>query len=92
MKETETNKPLEVIDVVEIPQEALDEAAKKQQTAKNNADNDTQEPSEELPTLKEIIENRAIEGERPMSKTLRFKRYWVAISLLLPFFDAIRSH
>ena len=68
MKETETNKPLEVIDVVEIPQEALDEAAKKQQTAKNNADNDTQEPSEELPTLKEIIENRAIEGERPMSK------------------------
>ena len=78
MKETETNKPLEVIDVVEIPQEALDEAAKKQQTANNNADNDTQEPSEELPTLKEIIENRAIEGER----------YWVAISLLLPFFDA----
>ena len=68
MKETETNKPLEVIDVMEIPQEALDEAAKKQQTAKNNADNDTQEPSEELPTLKEIIENRAIEGERPMSK------------------------
>ena len=63
MKETETNKPLEVIDVVEIPQEALDEAAKKQQTANNNAANDTQEPSEELPTLKEIIE-----GERPMSK------------------------
>ena len=51
MKETETNKPLEVIDVVEIPQEALDEAAKKQQTANNNAANDTQEPSEELPTL-----------------------------------------
>ena len=68
MKETETNKPLEVIDVVEIPQEALDEAEKKQQTANNNAANDTQEPSEELPTLKEIIENRAIEGERPMSK------------------------
>ena len=68
MKETERNKPLEVIDVVEIPQEALDEAAKKQETANNNAANDTQEPSEELPTLKEIIENRAIEGERPMSK------------------------
>ena len=35
---------------------------------KTTLDNDTQEPSEELPTLKEIIENRAIEGERPMSK------------------------
>ena len=39
-------------------------------TENNNVANDTQEPSEELPTLKEIIENRAIEGERPMRQKL----------------------
>ena len=68
MKETEKNKPLEVIDVVEIPQEALDEAAKTLQATKNDVVDSTQEAKEELPTLKEIIENRAIEDERPMNK------------------------
>ena len=68
MKEIETNKPLKVIDVVEIPQEALDEAAKTLQTTKNKVVDSTQEPKEELPTLKEIIENRAIEDELPMNK------------------------
>ena len=68
MKEAEKNNQLEVINVVEIPQKALDEVEKKQQTTQSTVANDTQEPSEELPTLKEIIENRAIEGERPMSK------------------------